>query len=429
MGRYGSFFLALAIVCLTSTTSLGVGVFVGPDRKAKPQKLSLPYPFYNESFGAAIGYVYGVTGHPQKQSALLATAMAGTQGSAMGFLIGRDLQMPRVKRMFFDPIVSVGYFDEIDYFVDGNPAFTNERSGSNDSSQDNYVEGSGWDNFFRLRFKYLLPMGHGKDQIIGTYVIDKGLLVSGGTGGDSLNPFKSGETFLELRPFYRSQQIKSEPVDSEKRTNGFDFSVFWDNRDFFANPSKGNGLLLKVSKDFGWFDTSNSWTSLQGEWDQYFSLGATEWFRHRVIALDVWTSYSPSWDLKEDGTIENRPPAYTGATLGGLWKLRGFPAQRFSDKAAIYYAAELRLIPKWNPFDNWPWLQKHLGVAWIQFVPFGEIGRVAPSWNVSDLHEDMKWTAGMGFRFWAKGIVGRIDVASSEEGFRTQMMISQPFQF
>ena len=62
-------------------------------------------------------------------------------------------------------------------------------------------------------------------------------------------------------------------------------------------------------------------------------------------------------------------------------------------------------------------------------VPFGEIGRVAPSWNVGDLHEDMKWTTGLGFRFWAKGVVGRIDMATSDEGFRTQMMIKQPFQF
>ena len=109
--------------------------------------------------------------------------------------------------------------------------------------------------------------------------------------------------------------------------------------------------------------------------------------------------------------------------------MKGYPTQRFSDKAAIYYSAELRLMPEWNPFENWPRVQKYLGVQWLQFVPFGELGRVAPSWNLSELHSDMKWCLGLGVRAWAKGLVVRIDTAASEEGSKIQMMISQPFQF
>ncbi len=60
-------------------------------------------------------------------------------------------------------------------------------------------------------------------------------------------------------------------------------------------------------------------------------------------------------------------------------------------------------------------------------APFFEIGRVAPSWNIKELHSDMKWDAGLGL--WAKGIVARIDAAASDEGARVQMMIGQPFQF
>ena len=109
--------------------------------------------------------------------------------------------------------------------------------------------------------------------------------------------------------------------------------------------------------------------------------------------------------------------------------MRAFPAQRFSDKASIYYALEYRMIPKWNPFNNWPWLQQYIGVEWMQFAPFVEVGRVAPSWSVDDLHEDMKWDAGLGLRFWAKGLVARIDLAGSDEGAKVAMMVSQPFQF
>jgi hypothetical protein len=74
----------------------------------------------------------------------------------------------------------------------------------------------------------------------------------------------------------------------------------------------------------------------------------------------------------------------------------------------------------WNPFDGWPGLQ---------FVPFVEVGRVAPDWNIEDLHEDMKWSAGLGGRFWANCLVARIDSAASDEGFEVQLMVAQPFQF
>ena len=168
---------------------------------------------------------------------------------------------------------------------------------------------------------------------------------------------------------------------------------------------------------------------LQGELDKYFSLGATDTFRQRVVAFDVWTAYSPTWDVTSSGDIDNRPPAYTGATLGGLWKLRAYPTQRFNDKAVFYYGAELRLSPGWNPFNNWPAVQKYLGVQWLQFVPFAEVGRVAPSYDVENLHSSMKWDVGFGLRAWAKGLVVRMDTAVSEEGFGVQMMVSQPFQF
>ena len=423
------YFLLIPLLMLTLSSAYGQGIRVGPNDEFSAQTLSLPYAFYNDSFGFAVGYVHGVVGRPQKQATLLATAMAGTKGSAMGFLVGRDLQMPRVERLFMDPILSVGYFKDNDAYVNGNPDFPDERAGSNDSDKDDFVQGDGWDNFFRLRFKYLLPMGSGREQIIATFKITDGLLESGGTGGSSLNPLKSGRSYLEMRPFYRSQQIDGDDVDETIKTNGLDFSVFWDNRDFYANPSRGFGLRGKLSRDFGWFNSSDSWTNAEGEFDCYIPFQWGNWLRQGVIALDYWTSYSPTWDEQPGGRIENRPPAYTGSTLGGPWRMRGFPSQRFNDKAAVYYSAELRVIPRWNPFEHWDWIQKYVGIRWLQFVPFVEIGRVAPEWSFSRLHSDMKWGAGFGIRAWAKGIVARIDTAVSEEDFKIQMMIAQPFQF
>ncbi len=87
------------------------------------------------------------------------------------------------------------------------------------------------------------------------------------------------------------------------------------------------------------------------------------------------------------------------------------------------------MIPDWNPFDAWPRIQKFVGVEWLQFVPFVEVGRVAPSYDLRNLHSSMKLSGGIGLRAFANGFIVRADAAVSDEDFGIQMMISQPFQF
>jgi len=390
--------------------------------------LSLPYAFYNETFGFTAGWVEGRIGYPQPQARILGTVMAGSEGSQLGFVIAQDLRIPGIDRLFIDPMLSIGRYDEADAFIDGNPAFTGQRAGTNTSDSDNFLSGNVSDTFSRVRFRYLLPIGHGRDRIIPDYKVRDGELVSGATGASSLNPFDSGRTFVGIRPFQRALDIDGDGFERDIRTNGVDLEFFWDNRDFPYNPSAGNGLRLQYSRDFGLFDSSDSWTVLQAELDAYHDFGRTRRFRNRILAFDLWTADTPSWN--DDGdTIRNRAPAYTGATLGGLWRMRGYPAQRFNDRSAIYYSAELRLTPHWNPFDNWSAVQNRLGVEWIQVVPFVELGRVAESYDLAELHSDMKWSAGTGLRAWVKGFVVRADTAMSDEGVRVQMMIAQPFQF
>lgn len=423
--------LLIGLLLFLGLGSPSSGDEMAPVREAADSlgTISIPYAFYNEHFGAAMGYVHSVTGYPQKQAGLMGTAMVGSGGSAMALLYGRDILLPGSERLLLDPIASVGYFAGNESYIDGNPAFPLERAGSNQSHQDNFVTGDGWDNYFRLRFQYLLPMGQGRGAPFQAVSLKDGLLASEADADRVWHPRLSGRTYLELTPFYRSQQVRGETLDSELQTNGFEVGVFWDNRDFYPSPSGGNAWALDYSRDFGWFDSTDSWTNVATEYDQYFSLPLSPLFRQSVLALDLWASYSPSWNETESGVIEHRPPAFSGATLGGAWRMRGYPTQRFSDKTAVYYAAELRLIPDWNPFDDWPWLQHYVGVEWVQVVPFVEIGRVAPSWDVAELHSDMKIDGGLGLRVWAKGIVARMDIAVSEESVGVQMVVSQPFQF
>jgi hypothetical protein len=406
-----------------------------PDDRGKafePKKLQIPYAFYNEDFGWSAGYVYGLMGWPQRNATTLATLIGGTNDTLSVYLFARNIQTPFWERLFLDPDFSVGTFGTIESYSNGNPDFPDERAGSNDSHEDNFVDGDGDDYFFRLKLKYLLPIGHGRDDIIRAYGLDQGLLVTGATGGTSWNPLVSGRTYLEAKPFYRKQKINGDYVEVDSKTNGVEFSVFHDNADFPNNPTTGSALRLRVTRDWQWGDSSAPYTVFDGEYSRYFSLGASERFRQRTIALDVWTADTPTWDSshREGGKdVFHRPPVFRGATLGGIWRMRAYPRSRFNDRAAVYYCAEYRLLPKWHPLSEIGWLQKHLELAWWQWVPFVEVGRVADEWALDELHSDMKWDVGLGVRAMAKGLVIRIDAAGCEEGFGIQMMVGQPFQF
>jgi outer membrane protein assembly factor BamA len=361
---------------------------------------------------------------------VFATAMAGTAGSAMLVVMGKDIRLFGLQRLLVDPALSIGYFGEFDTYIDGNPSFPNQRSGSHNSDIENNVRGKGWDNLFRMRISLLLPVGYGRDHVTDAYRLDKGLLESGASGGQSWNPFNSGKTLVRFSPFFRSISITGDDIaDTKIKTNGVDLFLDWDNRDYPTNPSKGLGLRLGISRDFGALESSKSWTASQAELDAYVDLGSNGWFRQSVLAFDLWTAYSPTWELSVTGKPEHNPPPFAGASLGGYWRMRGYAPQRFNDRTAIYYCVELRLIPEWNLFNSWGWLQRHLGVQWVQYVPFVEFGRVASTWDVNELHKDMNWDAGLGLRFNAKGMVLRIDAAVSPEDYGIQMMVGQPFHF
>ena len=111
---------------------------------------------------------------------------------------------------------------------------------------------------------------------------------------------------------------------------------------------------------------------------------------------------------------------------GGVERLRGYPRGRFNDKAAIYYAAELRLIPNWDPFRNWPVI-RYWPWRWWQVVGFAEAGRVAPSWSFGDLHDDLKWSAGVGIRAMIGAGIIRLDFATSDESAQFWVMANQAF--
>jgi hypothetical protein len=418
---------------LTSVAASGQAILIDKDAAGTPEgrrAFLIPYAFHSDSLDTAFGLAAGGRGILQEQSSVVLNLVAGTNGSFVGYLFGEGFELPWSDRLFLSPRIMAGDYGEIDSFQDGNPEFPDERAGSNDSSEDNFIRSEGTDQWYRLIVRYVLPIGHGRDRPIPTYVLDRGILESGASGGESWNPLRSGRTLVELEPFWREQNFDADLGRDELTTGGLRLTLRRENVDFLSNPSKGSVQRLTATRDWGAQDDDSSYTAVELELAKFFSFGESEHFRQRVLALDFWTADTPTWDVVRDGdreVIRHRPPPYFGAALGGIERMRGYPSSRFNDKAAIYYGAELRLIPRWNPFAGSERLKRFARIDWIQLVGFAEAGRVAEHWSLSELHTDMKWTAGLGLRAFVNGLVVRADIGFSQEGGEVQMMVSHPF--
>jgi hypothetical protein len=390
--------------------------------------LIVPYPFFNETIGSGIGVAAIAEGYVQPQMLAVGSGLISAEGTYLFFLMVRNYQFPWVKRLFLEPSMAAGEFTDIQSYTRSNPKFPNERPGSNESNEDNFLESDGEDYWVELNMKYLLPIGHGKDNILPRIKLDDGIPSSGQPGGKSWNPFKSGRTYLEFEPFWREQNL-DEADGQVQKTAGIEVALTYDNRDFGLNPSEGSYQRAFFSRDWGAFDSSSPWSVVGFEFSKFFSFEASERTRQSVLAFNFWTVHTLTWNSShfEGGEeVFHRPPTYKGANLGGLWRLRGYPATRFNDRSAIYYGLEYRHIPDWNPLKHIT-MKGRLDVDWFQVVGFGELGRVAPSWDLETLHEDMKWSVGAGIRTMVNHIIVRADVAGSDEAVQVQLFIGHPF--
>jgi outer membrane protein assembly factor BamA len=249
-------------------------------------------------------------------------------------------------------------------------------------------------------------------------------------GGTDWNPFLSGRTFVDIKPFYRKRVSFA--------TNGIEFALTRENTDYYVNPTHGSFQKFAFRRDFGWFDTMSPWSVVETDLRWYLPLNEIFSDKNslpKVLAFDFWTVNTLTWDSydvvgQDAGGNEikkyHRPPPYTGAYLGGRNRLRAFYEGRFNDRAAVYYGAEYRQIITWNPFDYWS-LTRKLNVHWLQIALFAEIGRVAPEWNFATLHSDMKWSTGGGIRIYMNNLILRIDGAFGKEGLFTQMYVDHAF--
>ncbi|MEM9800013.1 MAG: BamA/TamA family outer membrane protein [Planctomycetota bacterium] len=395
-----------------------------PIEEAKAATLLVPYAFYSPTYDFAIGFGGVLTGQIQDQLSVFFNAIRSTNGTDQVQLGFYGAQIPGTNRLFADGWISAGRFAELRAYVGEDE--NGVRSGSAGSDPDNFVRDEAIEIWSELRFDFVLPIGKGAKEPIQTYRLYRGILEGEGTGGRDWNPFTSGRTTLSARPFYQRQDFEKAVDGQEIATNGIELALEYDNTDFPRNPTYGSRQTISVSRDFGAFDSSDDWTVVEGEAVKFIDLGATSWSRQQVLAFGGWTAYSPTWNVEEDGTITNAPPYYRGTTLGGRRRLRGYPTDRFSDRAALLYWLEYRMVPDWQPLLDVEELAP-ARIDWWQLALFTEVGRVAPSWSLEDLHSDLEWNVGASLRLFARKAIVRMDFAIGPEGGAFWLDLGHPF--
>ena len=423
-------FILVALAPLVSIRAQEVLLREG-ETNARAGTFTVPFIFSSDALGASAGVSVGNRGWIQPQASTFLTAVGSAEGSAYGFLALRDLEIPGVERLFVNAQANLGTFSEIDLYQSGNPDFSGERAGSNGSDAENFITGDGRDNAAWLRFLYVMPMGAGGEDPTSTLVLHDGLPVQG-RDTSAWNPLRGGYSLVGVKPFYRKQTVTTEETgDDEAATAGAEFLLHYHNTDFADNPSRGSYQQLRYTRDWGTLGSSAPWETVDFEAGKYFALGTGRHTRQRVLALSAWLIDTPSWndvDVEDGAEVFHRPPAYAGATLGGLERMRGFSEGRYHDRAAAYYAAEYRHIPDWNPLRDAALLRwMHARVDWLQYVAGVEVGRVADDFDLGELHSAMQTSGILGLRAMVNHLVVRADCGISAEGAAVQMTIDQPF--
>lgn len=345
MDKFNSIFLLLVLTTFFQPPKTRAQYIIHERNEEGPEKsqtIALPYAFSSKTLGLGIGL--GTTFGPrsQPQSTYYGTAYVTDNGSWIGLIGGHNLIFRNLQRLSFRPYMSFSQDTQLRIYGGyNNPAEPAERAGSNDSDPDNYLEADAKQAILNLEIRYTLPWGHFRESSIHTYVTRNGILQEHPSGATSINPLTSGQSIILLKPYYRKIFTDVEKLETLYFKLGFEH----DNRDFVPNPHRGYKLKFAVSHDPDWLQETRKWTSLEGGIDSFIPLWEASWSRQQTLALSWWTAYSPSFD-ESSLSPSGKPPYFTGPTLGGLWRLRGYPSNRFHDKSAIYYGAEYRIMPE-----------------------------------------------------------------------------------
>ncbi|MCL1128707.1 hypothetical protein [Shewanella sairae] len=368
--------------------------------------VAVPFAFSSESLSTAFGGA-GVLKHAgQIQSSILGIGVYSTNNSWVSYLRFNDYQIPTLDQWLFSVETYNARFKEGVYYV------PNQADINGDSER---VVTLGDESFTKFHARYVLPIGRGS----------QGAARSLGRARTDIswNPLESGVTSVKFSPFTQSRELEGfEFLEDEAK--GLAVELEWDNRDNGKNSTQGGQTSFKVTRDFG-SDSRNSWTTWEFDQSTFVSIDSNEWFGQQIMAFNFYLADTPTWtsDSNDDA---HRPPSFAGVSLGGFERLRGYTSKRFTGRSAVLYSAEYRVQPRWQPLQEWPVFNLY-DIPWWQWVAFAEAGQVSDEFSASALHDDLKWSAGIGARFEVESVVVRAELAFSEESNQFWIMVNQPF--
>ncbi|MDX2319020.1 MAG: BamA/TamA family outer membrane protein [Moritella sp.] len=366
----------------------------------------VPFIISTDTLGTAVGAA-GIIKHAgQPQASIFGLGLYSKNDSNIGFLSFQNYALPGLKSWLFSTEYYRGYLSNGIYYLPV-PKVRGERRATNE------IIAEGTETSLRVNARYVLPWGLGANGAARSLIPERGDM--------AFNPLTSGVTSINVTPFQQQRDITG--YDYLPNTSqGLELKFDWDNRDSVGDTESGSQTRFTVRRDFG-NDERNSWTTWELEQSAFVPFDENMFFKEQVLAFNYYLADTPTWDSGTGVAGKHRPPAFAGIKLGGFNRLRGYSTAQFYSRSAVSYSAEYRVKPHWQPLQNLPFYS----FPWWQWSAFVETGQVADSFDIDELHDDLKWTAGLGLRFNVEGVLVRIDFAKSENGGQTWFMVNQPF--
>lgn len=373
-----------------------------------PDTAAVPFAFSSSTLGNTIGVAGLLKGLGQPQAGLIGAGLISDKGSNMTFIGYNNFQVGNAWLLGFDAY-NASYSDYIYHLG---------SAGDNDSLYSQKTVTDAEEAQYHFTMRYIIPWGAAAFKGARAAYEPKRRI-------QGASPATSGISTVKFEPFLSERSLSSSNDSAPDSTWGVNLGFEWDNRNDVRNPSLGAKLKLNIAHapDSG---NDNTWTKVEIEQSHYFSLGKVDdVFSRQVLAFDMYVADTPTWNRCGSGTCE-RPPEYAGVSLGGLYHLRGYSANRYHGRSAVHYSLEYRVMPEWQPLQSWP-IFNWYDVPWWQWVAFVDAGRVADEFSIQELHRDMKYNLGGGIRFQVEGIVVRTEMAFGDEENMFRVMINQPF--
>ncbi len=434
--------LLLSVFCNSINASEFLIEDLNRDKNKQQTWVVLPYVFSSDSMGFTMGAVGIFAGYIQPQMSIVATTFIGeelevkhndlreseTERTSGAMLAINGYRPSFSNRLFVSAIGAYGYYPNQRLYIEGGNDSEKDLE-NNDYNATTPLQTQGYNNWFKGDVRFVLPWGESKNQVLPKIQLQRGIAVNRDHIGGGA-PFSTGQTLIGSEIFYSKWTADKFLESQEINTNGVRLFLEHDNTDYPSNPSRGYAFSAKASADFGTGNSTQSWNSLEVDYSHYLEFENVSWSRQSVVALNVWSAYSPSWKdsetLYDNGSLKkHQTPMWEGARLGGWTRMRAYDNNRFNDKAALYGAIEYRIIPRINPLADLAW--NPIPVDWFQFVLFAEAGRVAEKYDVGLLLSDMKYDVGFSIRALAAKVPVRFEMAFGEEGSAMWFMLKQPF--